>query len=253
MVWIDLWTTQPQLIDEALLDRYFAILPAEEQAEVERFRSRKARELTLIGRALMRYALSHHEGGDPAGWRFARGPFGKPFTTGERRESAAFNVAHTEGLVLCAVGPVDAIGVDAEHVERRNALDAIAQRFFAPTEAAALSALPQPHRKVEFFRYWTLKEAFIKAHGAGLALPLDQFAFEIPPSGPPTIRFDHRLAGDPTRWHFVGLRLGPNHVGAVAAETDPNETIQLRIRRCRPLVSDERPQVLTGCWAETPL
>jgi len=253
MASIDLWTTRPQLIDESLLDRYFALLPAEEQAEVDRFRCRKSRELTLIGRALVRHALSYHEGGEPAGWRFARSPFGKPFTTGDRQGSAAFNIAHTDGLVVCAVGRVDAVGVDAEHVERRNALDAIARRFYAPSEAAALSALPEPQRKAEFFRYWTLKEAFIKAHGAGLALPLDQFAFELTPSGPPKIRFDRSLAGDPKRWHFVGLRLGPHHVCAVAAETDPSETIELRIRRCRPLLFDDRPQVVAGCWAEIPL
>lgn len=253
MAWIDLWTTQPQLIDELTLDRYFSILPPDEQAEVERFRCKKARQLTLIGRALARHALSHHEGGDPADWRFARGPFGKPVAAGARQGAVVFNVAHTEGLVVCGVGPVDAIGVDAEHVDRRNALDAIAQRFFAPSETAALSALPPPQRKQEFFRYWTLKEAFVKAHGSGLALPLDQFAFELAPAEPPRIQFERRLVADPARWHFVGLRLGPHHVGAVAAETSPGDTIQLRIRRCLPLLSDENPQIVEGYWEEISL
>ncbi len=253
MAWIDLWTTQPHLIDESMLDRYLAILPAEEQVEVARFQCRKSRQLTLIGRALARHALSRHEGGDPADWRFARGPFGKPFTIGNRQGTIAFNVAHTEGLVVCATGMVDAIGVDAEYVERRNALDDIAKRFFAASEVAALLALPPPQRKQEFFRYWTLKEAFIKAHGAGLALPLEQFAFDLSASGPPTIRFDRRLAGDPARWRFLGLRFGPDHVVAVAAEANPGQEIELRIRRCRPLLSDDNPQVVTRCWAEIPL
>lgn len=253
MVWIDLWTTQPQRVDESSLDRYFRLLPAEEQAEVERFRCRQSRQLTLIGRALARHALSHQEGGDPAAWRFSRGPFGKPFTTGEHQGTVAFNVAHTEGLVVCAVGPVDAIGVDVEHVDRRNALDAIAQRFFAPSEATALAAMPQPQRKWEFFRFWTLKEAFIKAHGTGLALPLDRFAFELTCAGPPRICFDPCLQGDPARWHFVGLRLGPQHLSAVAAETAPGEMIRLRIRRCIPLLVDDSPQLVEGCWAEIPL
>lgn len=253
MAWIDLWTTLPHCIDEPLLDRYLQLLPVAEQAEVERFRCQKSRQLTLIGRALARHALSHHEGGDPADWKFSRSPFGKPFTTGERRGAVAFNVAHTEGLVVCAVGPVDAIGVDAEYVDRRNALDAIAQRFFAPSEAAALSALPAAERKQEFFRFWTLKEAFIKAHGSGLALPLDRFAFELGAAGPPRIHFDPRLPGDPARWHFVGLRLGPHHVGAVAAETSPGRTLRLRVRRCVPLLQHETPQEVNDCWDEVPL
>lgn len=253
MAWIDLWTTQPQHVDGPLLDRYLQLLPPVEQAEVERFRCRQSRELTLIGRALARHALSHHEGGDPADWKFSRGPFGKPFTTGERQGTVAFNVAHTDGLVVCAVGLVDAIGVDVEHVERRNSLDAIAQRFFAPSEAKVLSALPEPQRKWEFFRFWTLKEAFIKAHGSGLALPLDRFAFELDAAGPPRIHFDPRLPGAPDRWRFVGLRLGQHHLSAVAAEAAPGRTLRLRVRRCVPLLQTEDPHEVEGCWAEVPL
>jgi 4'-phosphopantetheinyl transferase len=79
----------------------------------------------------------------------------------------------------------------------------VAGRFFAPGEVRDLHALPAGEQTKVFFDYWTLKEAYIKARGFGLALPLGDFAFTLSPPAPPTISFEPALDDDPSTWQFV--------------------------------------------------
>jgi 4'-phosphopantetheinyl transferase len=74
-------------------------------------------------------------------------------------------------------------------------------RFFAPAEAAALASLPASEQQVRFYEYWTVKEAYLKARGLGLALPLDGFAVSFPPNAPPTIAFTS-IDDRPERWQL---------------------------------------------------
>ena len=64
-----------------------------------------------------------------------------------------------------------------ENFLARPVSTAIANRFFSPTEAAALSGVPEHRRQERFFEYWTFKESYIKARGMGLSIPLDRFSF----------------------------------------------------------------------------
>ena len=84
----------------------------------------------------------------------------------------SFNLSHTERLIVCLVALDREVGVDAEDTERAGETVEVADRFFSPTEVAALRALPAQSRRRRFFQYWTLKEAYIKARGMGLSLPL---------------------------------------------------------------------------------
>ncbi len=107
-----------------------------------------------------------------------------------------FNISHTDGLIACAVTIGREVGVDVEHVGRRLTHD-VAGRFFAPREVADLRALPDDEQQRVFFDYWTLKEAYIKARGFGLALPLGDFAFKLNPPDAPAITFEPALEDDP--------------------------------------------------------
>ncbi len=92
----------------------------------------------------------------------------------------------------------------------------IADRFFAPAEVAALRALPVERQRERFFELWTLKEAYIKARGMGLYLPLEQFAFELRPGEPPRISFDPRMEDRPASWQFFQLQPSERHKAALA-------------------------------------
>lgn len=193
--------------EDALLDRFGGLLSEEEREHQARPSLEKRRREILLSRMLVRTALSHHTGVDPRDWRFVTGEHGKPFIAGPARCDLDFNLTHTEGMIVCLIAPLPDIGVDVEYLPRKNDTSGVAKHFFAPQEQAGL-----PER---FFDYWTLKEAYIKARGKGLALPLDGFWFDI--SGEePTIAFDERIPDDPARWRFQTLRLSPDHLCSIA-------------------------------------
>ena len=156
---------------------------------------------------LVRTALSHHGGIDPRDWSFGAGEHGRPFIAGPVQPDLDFNLTHTEGMIVCLVASIPGAGVDVEFLPRRNDTAGVARHFFAPQEQAGL-----PER---FFDYWTLKEAYIKARGKGLALPLDGFWFDIS-GAEPVIAFDERIPDDPARWRFQTLSLSPEHLCSVA-------------------------------------
>src|SRR5437588_11462711 len=94
----------------------------------------------------------------------------------------------------------------------------LAERFFAPQEFEALSTVPVEERQYRFFEYWTFKEAYAKARGMGLCLPLDKFSFHFPNDGGVEIKIDPDLADDPRRWQFWQLRPTSQYLVAVCAE-----------------------------------
>lgn len=183
-------------------------LPPSEQAEAER--RRFGREETLLARVLARAALSHAAGGVPPGdWQFARSRHGKPYVVGPRPEWR-FNVSHSDGVVACAVSDRYDVGVDVERRDRVNDLLGIARRYFAAAEVAQLTG----DARRRFFEIWTLKEAYVKARGDGLTLPLDRFAFT--PSGETAaVKFAAGFHGGAAAWTFVLKDLG-GHQLAVA-------------------------------------
>ena len=169
----------------------------------------------------------------PEGWRFRIGAHGRP-EIADGPAALRFNLSHTTGLVACAVahgGNVD-IGVDVEHLYPRGWGDEacleIAAAHFAPAEVAALAAAPPAARRGLFFELWTLKEAYAKARGFGLALPLASYSFE-PRSSEVRVRCAPEVDGDPDGWRFEHLRPTPLHALAVAARGAPGATLSVRV------------------------
>jgi phosphopantetheinyl transferase len=139
----------------------------------------------LDAQTLVRQELSlRHSGVRPRDWTFARTEAGKPFVTGPATDGAiAFNLSHTDGLaaVAVSVGPRD-VGIDVEALARgADILDTVL-RAFAPAEVAALRALPAPEHEHRAVELWTVKEAYLKGLGTGIARHLDRFV--VAPLGP---------------------------------------------------------------------
>ena len=178
------------------------LLSADECARADRFHFAADRSAYVAAHALLRCLLGAQ--GIPAPC-FDIGPWGRPELAGVPRR-LRFSLTHTRTLVAVALALTDDLGVDTETADREtDALD-LASRFFAPAEAARLAALPQAAREQEFLRIWTLKEAFVKAVGLGLSLPLDRFAFGAAPG-----EFSCAAElGDPASWSFRSLYTGPS-------------------------------------------
>lgn len=206
------WTLvadEPALVDR--LAAYDGLLSADERERVLRFRQSADRVRFVLGRAMARTMLSTFAALDPRTWRFRLGSHGRPELAMTGALSRLhFNLSHTSGLVACAVALDCEVGVDVEQIDRRVEHD-VAARFFSPHEVADLRALPQDQQPRVFFDYWTLKEAYIKARGLGLAIPLGHFSYTLRPPDEPTIAFEPELADDPTAWQFAQAYPTPAH------------------------------------------
>ena len=111
----------------------------------------------------------------------------------------------------------------------------MARRYFAPAEVAALERWPAEQQKQRFLQFWTLKEAYIKARGMGLSIPLADFAFALSPRRPPTICFAEGCPDDPSRWQFAHIGLGRRYQIALAVHLPATAGLTIRWRETVPL------------------
>jgi 4'-phosphopantetheinyl transferase len=238
---IHLWfALQNEVSDEMLLRRYRELLTDEELQKAARFYFERHRRQYLITRALVRTVLSSYSGFDPRLWRFSPNAYGRPeIAAPVSVGTLSFNVAHTEGLIVCACAGAGLLGVDAEYVRGETALLEIAAHFFSASETAELRATCSAEQTDRFFHFWTLKESYVKAVGAGLSIPLDLFSFSLACTGHIALRFDRRLADDPERWACWLMKPAPGYVAALCAERLTASASRLIARKVVPLVSSE--------------
>lgn len=207
----------------------------DERKKRDRFRFEKDQHTCLVTRALVRTVLSRYEDVAPEAWRFRANEHGRPeIDEPHEARSLKFNLSHTNGLIVCLVARGREVGVDVEDRERRGRLLDVADRFFSPSEVAALRALPKREQLDRFFLYWTLKESYIKARGMGLAIPLSQFSFDVGPDI--AIAFDPRLEDDPVSWQFTAMSCGRRHaVAAAFRRRSACEAVKLCVRESVPM------------------
>lgn len=203
------------------MERLLPMLSPQERMICGRFVFEKDRHQYLLAHSLLRKALSQYAPVRATDWRFIVEEHGKPQIALPLAESLYFNLSHTQGLVACVVARQPQIGVDAEHLGRSDSLLEIARHFFAPAEIAYMEQHPPFEQREIFLNIWTLKEAYIKARGLGLSLPLQEFAFELKRGQPPAITFSAAMDDSPECWRFETLRLTPQHIIAVAARRPP--------------------------------
>jgi 4'-phosphopantetheinyl transferase len=216
---VHIWTVnQSDPLIAARLRSYEALLTPDERVRSGRFAMADDRARFIIGRALARTMLSRHAAVAPCDWPIEIDERGRPElrTLPEGTPDLRFNLSHTPGQIVCALTIGREIGIDVEYVGRRLLYDNIPERFFSPGEVADLRARPVHEQDVAFFDYWTLKEAYIKARGLGLALPLGQFTFRLREQQPPRIEFAPELHDDPASWQFAQYWPTPEHRMAVA-------------------------------------
>lgn len=178
---LELVVAAPERLSRRALDACERLSSPSEREARERLSQARDRELDVVTRALVRSELGRRAGLAPHALTFEVGAHGRPRALGPggRALSLDYNVAHTEDLVVCLVGPAGPLfGVDVERVTRPRRLD-VARDFFAPAEVAALERADEATRQRRFYDFWTLKEAYIKARGLGLAIPLDAFWFTL--------------------------------------------------------------------------
>lgn len=240
---VHLWIAEPEKIHgRELLEEYLSLLDGEERERHAAFAFHADRHRFLVAHALVRVVLSRYAGVAPAAWRFAASESGgRPELVNEGVLPLRWSLSHAHGMAICAVALAADVGADVEDVQQERRTREVADALFAPREAADLRALPAERERVRFFEYWTLKEAYLKARGVGLTIPLSDMAFTIRPGQPPRVSFSPQLGDRADAWHFVQLWLSPRHVSAVALRRSRELDLRVRCQHTVPLDSDGPP------------
>jgi 4'-phosphopantetheinyl transferase len=212
-----------------------------ERANWSRFVAERARLQYLVSRALVRTTLSRYAEISAHEWEFATNRYGRPYISGPpSKRGIQFNLSNTSGLVACAVAKGCSVGIDVENTERVPDIESLAATVFAPEELEDFRSCPPRSRLDRFFSYWTLKEAYIKARGMGLSIPLDSFWFDL--KGPsPRVRVTTRCNDEARRWRFQQSVPTPEHKLAIAAAVGEMANLSVHLHWITPMSTRPRP------------
>ena len=228
---VHLWFLPTSLFSESELASHAElVLSPKERRRAERFAFDKDRRSYIAAHWLIRSALSRCAPVPPEAWRFTRNSLGKPVVA-EPAENLGllFNLSHTAGMVACAVTRLGEVGVDVETVRPREHLK-LARRYFAPVEISLLESLSPEDQVQAFFRLWTLKEAYVKACGQGLAMDLASFAYPDVLQEEIKIEFTESRDDHPGLWSFFRHEPDPQHKIAVAVKHGTGAVPRFKIR-----------------------
>jgi 4'-phosphopantetheinyl transferase len=195
-----------------------AMASAGESKRAAQFVHERHRRQFLLAHGLVRAALSKVVPEvAPAEWDFLADHYGRPYIVAPvGAGSLHFSLSHTEGCVACAISTCESVGVDVQATENFDAFLDIAEGSFSLNEIAALLRAPPQERQDLFFDLWTLKEAYIKARGMGLHLPLDGFSIMIGLGTSIGITFSPGFGDSADRWRFSRVLPSPRHKLAIA-------------------------------------
>jgi 4'-phosphopantetheinyl transferase len=220
---VRIWSTNLDQVEfSAASNRVFS---NDEMTRAARFRFERDRRRFLAARFCLRHILATCAGADPAELDFSYSAHGKP-ALAKPASNFFFNISHSHHLALFVVTTGVEVGVDIEKIREDVETAQLATRFFSTREVAEFRALP-PHQRVPaFFRIWTCKEAFLKAKGSGLLLPLDSFDVEVTMSEPARLLATRPDPGEADRWSVAALDVAPGYAAAVVVLGASPELVQ---------------------------
>jgi 4'-phosphopantetheinyl transferase len=207
----------------------YELLSAEERERAERYRVERPRKDFIVTRATLRSLAAAYLGTTPLELSFRYSKYGKPILDGAfdlrsldlglndlRVNDLRFNVSHTEGLALIAFVRTHEIGIDVERIRPEPDVRKLAERFFSLHERHALEKLSGDELQAAFFRCWTRKEAYVKARGEGLSLPLHQFDVSVAADESQALLATRPDPSEASRWILRDLPTRPGYAAALA-------------------------------------
>lgn len=220
-VWM---TVPPEVLSPTILEQSLGVLNRDEVETGQRFRFDKDRFLYVTAHSLLRTVLSNYAGLKPDEWLFQRNQYGKPFIVNPGFEWLRFNLSHTHGLAACAITNGKNIGIDVERYDRMDDPSGIAQRYFSKRESTDLAILSNEEKRKRFIEIWTAKEAYIKAVGKGLSIPLNSFSILPKYDGKLHYQIEFEWETQNTDYEIHTLQPTVHHHLAVVAESTPQQT-----------------------------
>lgn len=202
----------------------YRLLSSDERLRADAFHSERARSVFTVSRGILRALLAYNGRTSPEDVRFVYGDHGKPALTGHC--GLQFNVSHSGKVTIIALGFDCQIGVDIEEIREVHGQEHIVRNLFSKQEYQEWLALHPSRRATGFWDGWTRKEAYVKALGEGLSVPLNSFSVTLRPNEPARIvevGGDRRRA---SRWSLYRLSPRFGYVGALAV-SEPRRAIRL--------------------------
>jgi 4'-phosphopantetheinyl transferase len=234
---VDLWHIDVSGLLE--IGRFRSLLSPDEIERANRFHFEKHRRCFTLMRAAMREILGAYTGIPPQDLVFFYGDKGKPELAGQTGNAGIrFNLSHSRERALLAVSQGLVIGVDIEWVNPEFGGQEIAERFFSASEVRHLLSLPAQERAGAFFSCWTRKEAYIKALGDGLSVPLDSFEVAFGPGRKAALLAVRVDPSEVTRWSMYDIETAPEYKAALVVEGSQHP---LRHLRWAPQTNADRP------------
>ncbi len=195
-------------VPEAQRQNLLATLSGDEVSRANRFHFPEHQQRFIAGRGILRSILASYLGIEPQQVLFDYQERGKPVLAATLASSGLwFNLSHSQGLALCAVNYHSQIGIDLEYMRPMSDVEALAKRFFLPREYEVVRSLSSDQQQEIFFRYWTCKEAYLKATGEGLA-QLEQIEILLSSTAPAQLQTSKN-------WSLFELTPAKNYLAAV--------------------------------------
>lgn len=199
------------------------LLSPDELERARRFRFAEHRRRFIIARGCLRQLLGAYLQSDAHELVFSYSAEGKPSLDVRHRTDLHFNVSHSGEIAAYGFTFGRNIGIDVELIRYDVDVDEIPKRFFSCAEQKWMSSLQGEAKYRGFFHCWTRKEAYVKAVGTGLSLPLRDFDVSLMPGQPAKLLATRPDASVADRWQMASLDFGSEYAAAVIVEGDINK------------------------------
>ncbi len=208
-------------IPSSRLQVFWEVLSEDERQRARRLRFPQHQARFVAARGMLRFLLGHYLNIIPGELEFGTGPHGKPFIGNPAVPPLYFNISHSQKIALFAFSQGSEVGIDVEWSRPRLDHEAIAKRILSSQEQKWLQTLPAGRRKSAFLTCWTRKEAFAKAHGAGLTFPLQNITVTFLPHQSAQLVKIEDPSFNSHMWSMYAVYPRPRYAGALVVEGHP--------------------------------
>ncbi len=206
---------QPSQLNDVETDPWF-YLRYDERQRALRLQRPQARLQFIHTRVWLKRCLQKYCGGAAEDIDLAYTSNGKPYLAKQEFKYIQFNLSHSGIMAILGITSHRSIGIDIEQIKPNRDHLALAQRYFSPKEQAWLAAQPLEAQMSAFFQIWVRKEAWLKALGKGITVPLEQMETHLPDA--PVFYLQSASSSD--RWLGMDIPINHHYKAAIVLEGD---------------------------------
>ncbi len=162
--------------DQNKLDLCKSILDMETMQKVGWFKFEDDQNKYIICQGILRLLLADYLNIQTSKIIISRQKKGKPFVANEN--PVYFNMSDSGNICVYAFTKFNELGIDIEEKRNLPDIDELIQTNLTKLEIEYINKKPA-EKSNNFFRFWTIKEAYLKAIGEGMRLTPDKLEFSI--------------------------------------------------------------------------